>query len=70
MAFYTLVERKVLGYSHERLGPNRVGVLGLIQPFRDAVKLFGKERLLKAFKLNYLLFFISPMWGIFIRILI
>lgn len=59
MAFFTLFERKILGYVHFRLGPNKNALLGIGQPFRDLVKLFGKIE--HVFSMSSLFtFFLSP----------
>jgi len=60
VAFSTYFERKVIGRMQARIGPNRVGPLGLGQPFADVFKLLFKEVIIPA-KSNRFLFIIAPL---------
>ncbi|MCE1244616.1 NADH-quinone oxidoreductase subunit NuoH [Oryzomicrobium sp.] len=63
VAYLTYAERKVIGFMHVRLGPNRVGPLGLIQPLADAGKLLFKEIIIPS-GANKALFLLAPMLSI------
>jgi len=60
VAYYTYAERKVIGYMQIRRGPNRIGPLGLFQPFADVFKLLLKEIILPA-NANKFLFVLAPI---------
>jgi len=60
VAYITLAERKVIGYIQVRIGPNRVGPRGLLQPIADAVKLIMKETIIPT-NANTLLFLVAPV---------
>lgn len=63
VAYLTLWERKVIGWMHIRLGPNRVGPAGLLQPIADGLKLLLKEIVVPS-KSNKALFVIAPIMTI------
>nr|YP_010946946.1 NADH dehydrogenase subunit 1 [Sigmella digitalis]WGO57703.1 NADH dehydrogenase subunit 1 [Sigmella digitalis] len=69
VAFLTLMERSVLGYIHTRSGPNKVGFVGIFQPFSDAIKLFTSEQTFPLMS-NYLSYYFAPVFSLFLSLLV
>jgi NADH-quinone oxidoreductase subunit H len=63
VAYLTFAERKIIGYIQVRIGPNRVGPRGWLQPIADAVKLLMKEVIIPT-NANRFLFVIAPILSI------
>ena len=63
VAYLTLWERKAIGFTQIRIGPNRIGPLGLLQPIADALKLLTKEIIVPTVA-NKGLFFLGPIMTI------
>ena len=69
IAFYTLIERKFLGYFQLRKGPNKVSISGIPQPFADAIKLFLKEHTRPTIS-NYSIFMAAPVLGLILTLIL
>ena len=69
IAFFTLLERKILGYIQIRKGPNKVGIIGLPQPFADALKLFAKEQAHPSI-INYTPFYVAPILRLILALIL
>ncbi len=66
-AYLTLVERRVVAFIQTRLGPNRAGPFGLLQPLADALKMMFKEQIIPT-KARVLVYLIAPLISIVVAL--
>ena len=62
VAVLTLLERRILGNFQRRIGPDRVGIFGILQPIADALKLLFKEMIIPGIS-NLIIFLFSPIFN-------
>lgn len=67
VAFFTIIERKGMGIVQRRRGPNVIGILGLLQPVADGLKLFAKETILPSNSSSFVFFF-APVLAFFLSL--
>lgn len=65
VAFFTLLERKIMASIQRRRGPNVVGILGILQPFADGLKLLIKETIIPS-QANKVIFILAPILALFL----
>ncbi len=68
VAFMTIIERKELAAMQRRVGPNSVGIYGILQPFADALKLILKENVIPA-QSNKVIFYLAPVSSLIFSLL-
>jgi len=68
VAFMTIIERKELAAMQRRVGPNTVGIYGILQPFADALKLILKENIIPA-QSNKVIFYLAPVSSLIFSLL-
>ncbi|UOF94327.1 MAG: NADH-quinone oxidoreductase subunit NuoH [Bacteroides sp.] len=66
--YTTLAERKIAGFMQDRIGPNRAGPYGLLQPIMDGIKLLTKEEIIPFYS-NKILFVIAPALYMFLALM-